>query len=147
MKKDPLPSEYAATAETAAPARNFALPVEQRVRAIVGGPPAHVRRKRAIEDMQAGIVRTLATLCDAATARGIDPRAHARERAPSRALESLRELIDRHNRWYPIEANLPIHPRTGQLVERTGEPWQPMSAPTLDELIGEALRRAMCALG
>ncbi len=30
----------------------------------------------------------------------------------------LNELIDKHNRYYPIEANLPIDVRTGRLLDR-----------------------------
>jgi hypothetical protein len=41
---------------------------------------------------------------------------YARTKAPVREIERLRELVARHNRWYPIEANLPIHPRTGAFV-------------------------------
>jgi hypothetical protein len=32
----------------------------------------------------------------------------------------LNELIDQHNEYYPIEANLPIDPRTGDYVTFTG---------------------------
>jgi hypothetical protein len=54
------------------------------------------------------------------------------------ALARLDDLIARHNRWYPIEANLPMHPRTGELVDRTGAPWRPMPPRTLDELLARA---------
>jgi hypothetical protein len=68
--------------------------------------------------------------------------AHARAAAPRHALLRLDDLIARHNRWYPIEANLPMQPRTGELIDRTGEPWRPMRAPTLEELLARALSRA-----
>jgi hypothetical protein len=143
--KRPSPSAGAAPAETAAPARNFALPVEQRLRAAVGGPPAYIRRKRAIEDLRQGIVRELAGHCAAAMSCGADAALHARAQVPARKLERLRELVEQHNRWYPIEADLPMHPRTGQLLERTGEPWRPMDNPTLDGLV--ALARHVAAEG
>jgi hypothetical protein len=114
------------SAETAAPARNFTVPVEQRLRAATGGLPAYIRRKRAIEDLREAILRGLAEDCASATSRG--------------EIERLRELVTRHNRWYPIEANLPMHPRTGELLERTGEPWRPMDLPTLEELLRETRR-------
>jgi hypothetical protein len=142
--KPPSPSAGAApsasgTAETAAPARNFTVPVEQRLRVAAGGLPAYIRRKRAIEDLRESILRELAEHCAVATSRGMDPALHARTKAPARDIERLCDLVARHNRWYPIEANLPIHPRTGELVERTGEPWRPMHAPTLEELVREAV--------
>jgi hypothetical protein len=125
-------------AETAAPARNFTVPIEQRLRAAAGGLPACIRRKRAIEDLREAIVRELAEHCAIAMSRGADAVLYARAKAPAREIERLRELVARHNRWYPIEANLPVHLRTGELLERTGEPWRPMDVPTLEELIREA---------
>jgi hypothetical protein len=126
--------------ETAAPARNFTISVEQQVRAAAGGAPAYIRRRRAIEDLDASVARTVAERCAEATALGVDARVYVRERAPAKALERLAGLIERHNRWYPIEANLPMHPRTGELVERTGDPWRPMRVPTLDEFLARVLQ-------
>jgi hypothetical protein len=140
--KRPTPTAGAAPAETAAPARNFALPVEQRLRAAAGGPPAYIRRKRAIEDLRESILRGLAENFAAAMSSGADAAAYARAQAPAREVQRLCELVAQHNRWYPIEANLPMHPRTGELLERTGEPWRPMDGPTLDELIACARRIA-----
>ena len=51
------------SAETAAPARNFTLSAEQQVRAAAGGPPAYIRRKRAIEDLRESILRVLIEHC------------------------------------------------------------------------------------
>jgi hypothetical protein len=42
---------------TAAPQRNFDLPTDERIRAIVAGAPAFARRLRAIEDLEAAMVR------------------------------------------------------------------------------------------
>lgn len=40
-----------------------------------------------------------------------------------------------HNRFYPIEANLPLDPRTGVLMERGGrESWKPLPPWTFDAL-------------
>jgi len=33
----------------------------------------------------------------------------------------VNELIDRHNRWFPIEARLPMDPRTGEFALVNGE--------------------------
>jgi hypothetical protein len=134
------PPKRAAPAETAAPARNFTISTEDRVRAIAGGPPAYMRRKRAIEDLERIIVRALVERCTEAVAHGIDAPAYARSNAPTREFARLAELVARHNRWYPIEANLPMHPRSGEVLDRTGEPWRPLPAPSLDDLIACALR-------
>jgi hypothetical protein len=127
------------TTETLDPVRNFTLTTEERVRAVAGGPPAYVRRLRKIEDLDEGIVRVLTELCAEARAKGLDVEPYARAAAPVRALARLNDLIARHNRWYPIEANLAMQPRTGELVDRTGQPFRPMPARTLDELLDRAL--------
>jgi hypothetical protein len=128
-------------AETLTPQVNFTLTAEDRVRALASGPPAWMRRLRAIEDLEEGIVRVLVEACEQAAAQGAEPAAHARANAPLRALERLNDLVARHNRWYPIEANLPIQPRTGELLDRTGQLWRPMPVRTLDELLARALAR------
>jgi hypothetical protein len=120
------------TAETLSPQRNFTLTTEDRVRAIAAGPPAFIRRLRAIEDLEEGIVRVLVECCE---------EARMRAEAPVRALERLNDLVGRHNRYYPVEANLAMHPRTGALIDRTGQPWQPMTLRTLDELVARAMAR------
>lgn len=128
--------------ETLDPVRNFTLTTEERVRAVAAGPPAYMRRLRAIEDLEEGIVRVLAELCEEAIASGLDAQARAREGVPAHALERLNDLIARHNRWYPIEANLPMQMRTGELVDRTGALWTPMPSRSLEELLARALSRA-----
>jgi hypothetical protein len=119
-------------------ARNFSLPTEERLRAIAAGPPAHLRRLRAIEDLADGIVRVLAQRYDEARTLAVDPDGYARSRVPARAIERLADLIARHNRWYPVEANLPMHPRTGELLDRSGMPWIPLPPPDLERLLTRA---------
>jgi len=53
-------------------------------------------------------------------------------------LAKLNDLIARHNRYYPIEANLPIEVRSGRLLER-GRPWQPPVAVTTADLLARAV--------
>jgi hypothetical protein len=36
----------------------------------------------------------------------------------------LNELIDQHNDYYPIEANLAVDPRSGEYVTLTGRPYR-----------------------
>lgn len=103
---------------SASPARNFTLSVEDRLRAMAGGPRAYMRRRRRIEDLQSEIVQDIVALGDFDV-----------DRIPQRILKKigvLNDLIDRHNRYFPIEANLPIDPRTGAMLE-LGHPWKPMT--------------------
>jgi hypothetical protein len=127
--------------ETLDPPHNFTLTTEERVRAATAGPPAFMRRLRSIEDLREGIVRVLVEHCEEAREEGADVETHAREAAPLRALARLNELVSRHNRYYPVEANLPMQAGTGRLIDRTGEPWKPMAACSIDELLAVALER------
>jgi hypothetical protein len=117
------------TADTAAPARNFTLSVEERLRAYAQGVPSHIRRRRRIEDLEARLIEKLA----AAEA----PHVAVTSTAMTADLALLNDLIDRHNRYYPIEANLPVDVRTGRLIER-GAPWRPLAAVTAAELAARA---------
>ena len=103
--------------ETAAPSRNFTLATDERVRALVAGPPAYLRRLRAIEDLEGAVARALGSEEHQGRARAL--------------LAKLNDLVSRHNRYYPIEANLRIDPRTGELIDRDGRPWRPMELRTL----------------
>jgi hypothetical protein len=123
--KDP-PAPAAPVADTAAPARNFTLSIDERLRAYAQGPLAWMRRRRAIEDLEATLARRIAAGAAA------DGGALAADFVAD--LARLNELIDRHNRYYPIEANLPIDPRTGRLLER-GRPWRPLAPVTLADLL------------
>jgi hypothetical protein len=132
--------------ETLAPARNFTITLEDRVRA-AGGAPAYIRRKRRIEDLEESLLGDLVELFDQVTRelpddgdRAID--AEVERRVGKRRLALLNDLIGRHNRYYPTEANLPLDPRTGAMLE-LGRPWTPLPEVTMAELMLRArvLRR------
>jgi hypothetical protein len=114
---------------TAAPARNFTLSVEQRIAALMSGPPAYSVRLRRIEDLESALISLL--IKERAVEGPTIPIAVARK------LEELNRLIDEHNRYYPIERNLPIDVRTGQVLDM-GEPWKPKPAVTIDALRDKA---------
>jgi len=114
--------------------RNFSVSTAERVRALLGGPPAYALRRRRIEDLEVEIVRAIRAH-EAKTEARFDP--SAAPAALERAVSSLRALIEAHNRYYPIEANLPIDVATGELVD-IGKRWSPMSLPTLEELVARA---------
>lgn len=104
--------------QTAAPQRNFTMTTAERVNAIVTGVPAWARRLKRIEDLSEEI---------------------ATSERPQHELEQklvvLHELIDAHNKYYPIEANLPLDP-TGRMMDR-GKPWTRMPKPALETLRGK----------
>ncbi len=120
--------------ETLAPLRNFHITTADRVRA-AHGPPAYVRRKRHIEDLQAALaeaaVEALAVAGDPDAAR----RALGEDPAVRKALGEVNRLIDAHNRYYPIEANLPLDPTRRVQLDRGGRPYKPLCAVTLDDVV------------
>ena len=106
--------------------RNFSQTLAERVRA-QEGVPAYIRRKRQIEDWLDAAL--------AALAAHEDPSEHGlRSLASVLDLARVNDLIDRHNRYYPIEANLPIDLRSGELLER-GQRWRPMASITVESLL------------
>lgn len=121
----PPPRPGPAIEATAAPPRNFTLSVEQRIAAMVTGPPPYALRLRRIEDLESALISTL--IKEGAVAGPMIPIAVARK------IEELNRLIDDHNRYYPVEKNLPIDIRSGQLLD-LGEPWRPLPAVTIDAL-------------
>ena len=91
----------------------------ERVQALVGGPPAWARRLKHIEDLR----KKIAAMHEAGAAR----------HELLRQLDELVALVEAHNAYYPIEANLPFDPTTSRLIDH-GKPWRPMPRPTLDDL-------------
>jgi hypothetical protein len=56
-----------------------------------------------------------------------EPARFAREwsaRAAREAFDEVNDLIDRHNRWYPIESRLPMDPRRGDYVLVNGRDYR-----------------------
>ena len=123
MATDPQPGDKGA------PLGNFKLSVDERLRAYAQGVPGHLRRRRRIEDLESRLVALLS-----AAER---PVALLAEAGPAAELALLNDLIARHNRYSPLEANLPIEVRTGRLLER-GVPWRPLPPVTEDDLLARA---------
>ena len=107
---------------------NFKVSLADRVRA-AAGVPAHIRRKRRIEDLEEAILLALDELYEEVLAETQGDQSQAEavfdKRAREVDLRLLNDLIGRHNRWYPIEANLPTDVHTGKLM-MGGAPWSPM---------------------
>jgi hypothetical protein len=136
------PKKKVAAIDTASPARNFSLTTAERIKGL-HGPPAYARRKRHIEDLEDAILAEIAELrVEASKLFPDDDEAietevlyHAREID----LAKINDLIERHNRYYPSEANLPMDPRTGALLER-GAPWKPLARATIEAFVERSRR-------
>jgi len=127
--------------------RNFRPSVESYV-ASQGGPLPYMQRLREIEsDTKAHAAslerawRNLARVCrdDAA---GFARR--WRDVASRWNFTEVNDLIDRHNRWYPVEARLAMDPRTGDYVPVAGSPYRrrPLDVDWVLERYPSALPRA-----
>ena len=132
-RREPVASAPVHTVDTAAPARNFTITSDARISALVSGPPPFAVRRRRIEEIEDEVI---AALCECErTGAGSIPLAVARR------IEEANRLIRDHNRYYPVERNLPTDPATGGLLEM-GEPWLPTPALTIDGLRARAHDRA-----
>ena len=85
--------------------------------ASLGGPLPYMARLRTIDALVARheheLAERYATTDEAAW----------RQVAERWRFDEVNDLIDRHNRWYPMEARLPMDPRTGDFVLVNGEPY------------------------
>ena len=80
--------------------------------ASLGGPRPYMARLREIDRQTAEHERALA----AAYAEAGGDAAGWTALASARDFSEVNDLIDRHNRWYPVESRLPLDPRTGEYM-------------------------------
>jgi hypothetical protein len=99
--------------------RNFRPEADTYV-ASLGGPRPYMQRLRQIEHETDGHLERLAK---AYAEFGGDPVAWRRT-AEAWNFEEVNDLIDRHNRWYPLEARLPMDPRSRDFVKIGGRPYR-----------------------
>jgi hypothetical protein len=105
-------------------ARNFTATAESYLAAL-GGPLPYMQRLRQIADETAAHEEALEQRRQELAARcGRDAAAFARRwlaLAERWNFSAVNELIEQHNRWFPIEARLPMDPRTGDFALVNGE--------------------------
>jgi hypothetical protein len=116
--------------------------------ASLGGPRAYMVRLREIHDLTAAHERRLAAeWATLAAESGGDEQAFARRwRAAAERWNfvEVNDLIERHNRWFPLESGLPMDPRTGDFVLLDGKPYRraPLDADWVLERFPPVLARA-----
>ena len=106
--------------------RNFSPSIEGYARS-VGGPPAYAQRLRQIEDEIDDHLERLRAAHDELRLHVRDPRERGRrwrEVAARWNFYAVNDLIEKHNRWYPVEARLAMNPRTGDFVLVGGKPYR-----------------------
>jgi hypothetical protein len=95
-------------------------PEADRYLASLGGPLPYMQRLRQIDDE---IEAHTSRLADAYAEHRGDPDAWRRVAASWR-FDTVNDLIERHNRYYPIEARLAMDPRTRDYVKVGGRPYR-----------------------
>lgn len=107
--------------------RNF-RPSAERYLASLGGPLAYMVRLRQIDRLvethEAAVGAAwheLALECEGDDARF---ERRWRETAGSWSLDEVNDLIERHNRWYPVESSLPMDPTTRDYMLVNGESYR-----------------------
>jgi hypothetical protein len=106
--------------------RNFRPDASSTVRAIEG-PAIWMRRLRAIEDELDWHVAELSEAWLALAAEAPEPAVFARrwqETARTWSFVKVNELIERHNRNFPAESQLPMDPRTRDFVKVNGRSYE-----------------------
>jgi len=99
--------------------RNFRAEADTYL-ASLGGPLPYMRRLRQIESETDAQLRTLA---EAYEAQRNDPAAW-RETAETWDFGEVNDLIERHNRWFPVESRLAMDPKTRDFVNVGGRPYR-----------------------
>jgi hypothetical protein len=99
--------------------RNFVAQPDMYL-ASLGGPLPYMRRLRRIESETGEQFDRLAAIY---AEQRSDPERWRRTVARWDFGE-VNELIEKHNRWYPVEARLPMDPKTRDFVQVGGRPYR-----------------------
>jgi hypothetical protein len=127
--------------------RNFSPDAAAYVTSL-GGPLPYMTRLREIHELTASHERGLgeewARL--AAECRPAEGAFERRWRAVAErwSFFEVNDLIERHNRWFPLESRLPMDPKTGDFVLLDGKPYRltPLGADWVLERFPPLLPRA-----
>ena len=130
--------------------RNFVPEADSYV-ASLGGPLPYMQRLRAIhdeaEEHEARLERRWRELADECRGDEAEFSRRWRRHAERWNFTAVNELIDRHNRWFPIEARLPMDPRSGDYALVGGEDYRraPLGADWILARFPAELPRAAAA--
>jgi hypothetical protein len=130
--------------------RNFRPAVDSYIVSL-GGPLPYMRRLREIEAETETHERRLAEAWQALAAECATDAGEFERRwrrtAERWSFTAVNELVDRHNRWYPAEARLPMDPRSRDFVLVDGKPYrlEPLDADWILERFPPELELARAA--
>jgi hypothetical protein len=129
--------------------RNF-RPAAEGYLAALGGPLPYMVRLREIDERTAAHERALAGAWNDLATEVDEPHAFAerwREIATRWPFDEVNDLIDRHNRWYPVESRLPMDPKRGDYALVLGRDYRlrPLDAAWVLDRFPADVRRARAA--
>jgi hypothetical protein len=129
--------------------RNF-TPNPDSYLAALGGPLPYMSRLRAIHAQTVEHERQLDAAWQELRSEIADDAAFAgrwHETAQRWSFYEVNELIDRHNRWYPVESRLPMNPQTGDYALVNGEHYRrrPLDATWVLERFPAQVPRGVAA--
>ena len=128
--------------------RNF-VPSADAYLAATRGPRPYMLRLREIETAQARHEEELherwRELAGELAGDGEEFARRWLELVSTVSFDEINDLIERHNRWYPIESQLPMDPRRGDFVLVAGRDYRltPLDAPWALERFPPALELAL----
>jgi hypothetical protein len=106
----------------------FGRPTAEAYLAATRGPLPYMLRLREIElgiaDLEAALRDAWKTLANAGAGDQSRFRSEWIARVEALSFDELNDLIDRHNRWYPVESRLPMDPRTGDYALVNGRDYR-----------------------
>ena len=106
----------------------FGRPMAEAYLAATRGPLPYMLRLREIEqrtgDLEASLRDTWAALADGEVDDPDRFRSEWIAYAEALSVGELNDLIDRHNRWYPVESGLPMDPRSGDYALVNGRDYR-----------------------
>jgi len=114
------------------PLRGTALPLRLRnfrpsadaYLASLGGPLPYMQRLREIERLTAAHEAALADEHERLVGAGGDLNSAWRATARAWRFDEVNDLIERHNRWFPVEARLPMDPKRGEYALVNGRDYR-----------------------
>lgn len=106
----------------------FGRPTAEAYLAATRGPLPYMLRLREIEQRTADLEASLRQAWEALAGGQVGDADRFRSEwlahAEALSVDELNHLIDRHNRWYPVESGLPMDPRTGDYALVNGRDYR-----------------------
>jgi hypothetical protein len=119
------------------PQVNFTIPLEKKIQTL-SGPPYYMLRSRQIERLMDQLMEELSAEYSKMLAKFAGRRevfaGKWKKLIENWPLDKLNNLIEKHNMYYPIEANLRMNPRSSDFLFGSAV-WKPREKITVESLL------------